>query len=133
MNDQPMRTRELAKVLGVPLRTLHSWIELGLLDPPLSTAVYPPAFFWNAKHVAEARQVAALRNLGVSVLCIRKAQTYLRDLGHNPLSQGQIVVVGGRVGRKQKELVKVLSQRQAFALLKQRGQLLLLVPHRGEV
>ena len=119
-----MTSREVAKKLGVPFRTLHGWRERGLLTPTQVSAPGMPCE-WTEKDIREARTIVALRQAGFSAQGIRKAQDYLRSLGFNPFSRGQVAVILGSKGKPQ-DLIKIVDEKTAFQLLRERGQLVML-------
>jgi len=80
---------------------------------------------WTEKDIREARTIVALRRAGFSAQGIRKAQDYLRSLGFNPFSRGQVAVILGSKGKPQ-DLIKIVDEKTAFQLLRERGQLVML-------
>jgi len=117
-------TAEVAAELGVPFRTLHGWQERGVLTPAHGRTTRAP-FAWSEKDRREARTVKGLRDCGLPLQSIRKAQAYLRELGFNPFSKGDVCVILGKKGRPE-DIIKVVDKETAFALLRERGQLVML-------
>jgi len=117
-------TAEVAAELGVPFRTLHGWQERGVLTPAHGRTTRA-AFGWSEKDRREARTVKGLRDCGLPLQSIRKTQAYLRELGFNPFSKGDVCVILGKKGRPE-DIIKVVDKETAFALLRERGQLVML-------
>ena len=126
MTETTMGSAEVAKLLSVPFRTLHGWRERGLLTPKQCEGRGPKRpVVWSEKDIREARTLTALRTAGFSTQGIAKAQDYLRSLGYNPFSTGQVAVVLGTNGEP-RDLIKIVDQATAFKLLRERGQLVML-------
>lgn len=115
---------EVADLLGMPYRTLMSWVEHGLLNPENARRGHRRATIWHATHVREASVLNALRMAGFSLQQLFAARDYLISLGHNPLSTGDFLVMRGARGNC-KDIVKICDTGEAVSLLAQRGQLLL--------
>jgi len=126
------QTAEVATLLRVQGRVLTRWAKAGLLSPRRVRAAGRP-WDWSEKDIAEAQQITALRAAGCSLQKVREVAKYLASLGFNPFSSGKVLVILSRQG-KVEDMVKVVSEEEAFSLLKQRGQatmLMLDTPARG--
>jgi len=122
------RTAEVATLLSVQERVLTRWAKAGLVRPRVGKPL-----MWSPKNIAEVQQITALRAAGCSLQKVREVAKYLASLGFNPFSSGKVLVILSRQG-KVEDMVKVVSEEEAFSLLKQRGQatmLMLDTPARG--
>ncbi len=125
-----MSLGEAAKVAGCPYRTAAWWIEQGLITPPGYDHRRGVVIKINGKVLREICLLTRLRKL-VSLQELRKALKYLRGLGHNPLSTGDFVVVGGKPGDL--EVIKICSRKEAISLIgKHTGQLVFVPLGEGE-
>jgi len=88
---------QLARVVGVEYRTLHSWLRRGLVKPSVqaSSGTGVPNLF-TADDAVRAKIVADLRQHGVGFALLREAAQQLCDRPQT-LEQGEIVLVNGRV------------------------------------
>jgi DNA-binding transcriptional MerR regulator len=88
---------QIARVVGVEYRTLHSWMARGLLEPSLqkSRGTGSPNLFSRSDAV-KAKVIAELRHAGLSFELLERASLGLRD---NPaaLTDGAMVLVNGTV------------------------------------
>ncbi len=88
---------QLARVIGVEYRTLHSWLKRGLLRPSMqaSRGTGMPNLF-SDEDAVQAKVIADLRQSGVSFELLAQAAS---DLAEHPsaLSDGAIVLVNGSV------------------------------------
>ena len=108
---------EVARLIGIPYRTLMHWVATGLVAP-----LAPEQ--WRGRRrvrfrphdIREVQLIAQLRR-HLSGPQLREALNYLRRLGHNPLSTGRFMVVELYSGRK--EFIKVVGNREAIRLLRQ--------------
>jgi DNA-binding transcriptional MerR regulator len=76
--DSTFRARELARLAGTTVRTIHYYVSEGLLPPPEGLrrhAIYTRA------HLARLQVIAALRDEGLSLTAIRNRITALSDDG----------------------------------------------------
>ena len=126
-NDKGLTSETAAEALGVPYRTLMSWVESGLLEPDRVIGQYKPGHKrperrWSRKHLREARVFIDLRRRGVPLKTIRKAMDYLRSLGHNPFSTGKFLVIGDP--HKPGSVIKICDSGEVLDLVA-RGQLVL--------
>lgn len=116
-----MNLTEAAQKTGIPQQTLTRWIQLGLVRPAgwQNRKLRPVPI--TRKELREFRIIRRLRQQKVPLAKLIEAANYLRSLGYNPFSRGHFVVMD-----KGKELVRIMRGREAIALLKQRGQLILI-------
>ncbi len=109
--------REVARMLGIPYRTLMHWVATGLVAPEAVGEVGGRRRVrFGSKDLHEVRLIAELRR-HLSGPQLRDALNYLRRLGHNPLSTGRFMVVELYSGRK--EFIKVVGSQEAIRLLRQ--------------
>ena len=122
MKESNFTTKEVAELAGVPVRTLSSWVEGGIIRPEGYIGRHRTPIPWTEKEVREVCILAQLRKT-LSMQSLREAMDYLRDeLGHNPLSTGSFAVIDA----KKKRLVKICGQNEAIEIIgKTQGQLLL--------
>lgn len=125
-----LTTAQVVQLVGRPRRTIMQWLEDGLILPDTPYRKRHGArVLWSAKMTREALLISQLRGLGLSLQALRRVTTDLQALGHNPLSSGQFLVLGGAVGQPT-ELVKLCEgpngATEALSLMRGgRGQLLL--------
>jgi len=88
---------QLSKALGVRYRTLHSWVERGLLQASVqqSTGTGKPNLFNNQDALA-ACILTELRAAGVNFKLLEQAAEQLRER-ENELDQPAFVLVNGDV------------------------------------
>jgi DNA-binding transcriptional MerR regulator len=88
---------QIARVVGVEYRTLHSWIGRGLVEPSMqkSRGTGVPNLF-NRTDAVKVKVLAELRQAGLSFDLLQRAST---GLGEYPaaLSEGAMVLVNGTV------------------------------------
>ena len=118
---------EIAAQVGQPYRTIMNWVEGGLLNPEGARRGQKKAATWHDKDLREATALSACRRAGFSMQKMRQAAEYLRGIGHNPFSTGQFVVVKNGPGDPQ-ELIKYCDSGEAIALLRQPGQVVMMLP-----
>lgn len=116
-----MNLTEAAQKTGIPQQTLTRWIQYGLVRPEgwKNKPLCPVPI--TRKELREFRIIRRLRQQGVPMSKLIKAADYLRSLGYNPFSRGNFVVMD-----KGKELVRIMNGKEAMALIRQRGQLILI-------
>jgi DNA-binding transcriptional MerR regulator len=102
---------QVARLVGVEYRTLHSWLKRGLLQPSIQRSTGPgvPNLF-NIRDAVRAKIVADLRGSGVPFNKIGEASTKLEDHA-TALTDGAMVLVNGSVS--------VLDDKDAFVAIKQ--------------
>jgi DNA-binding transcriptional MerR regulator len=88
---------QIARVVGVEYRTLHSWVGRGLVEPSLqrSRGTGVPNLFSRADAV-KVKVIAELRHAGLSFELLQRASA---GLGAHPaaLTHGAMVLVNGTV------------------------------------
>jgi len=107
----PLTLPQVAKLIGVEYRTLHSWLTRGLLSPSVqrSTGSGVPNLF-DLRDAVHAKVVADLRESGVAFGKLGEASVKLQ--GHaTALTDGAMVLVNGSVS--------VVDDEHAFAAIKQ--------------
>lgn len=112
---------QVARALNIPYRTIHHWMESGLLRPEGARRGTPHPATFRGKDLRELAVIAAARRAGVSAQKLRQVAEYLQSLGHNPFSEGDFLILGD-------DLVKIVPADkvlEAISLLKHLGQLLL--------
>lgn len=123
-------TKQVAILVGVPRRTLAHWVSLGLLNPEGARRGRRNPALWHAKDIREATVLAACRLAGYSLQKLRGAAEYLKSIGHNPFSTGDFVVVSTGDGEPG-ELIKICTDGEALALIRQPGQVIMALPIEG--
>lgn len=117
-----MNLSEAAQQLGVPGNTLSQWLKRGLVSPPGWCCRQRVPVPLGAKELRELSIIAHLRRAGVSLQAIKRAADLLRRLGTNPFSRGSFLVVD------RGEVLRMVGEQEAIALLRQPGQLVLALP-----
>jgi len=102
---------QVAKIVGVEYRTLHSWLKRGLVRPSAqeSSGIGVPNLF-STDDLVHAKVIADLRGYGLSFERLHEAAAKL-DAYPNALETGAAVVVNGTVS--------VVDEDQAAAIIKQ--------------
>lgn len=91
---------EAAEQAGVAYRTLHNWIDYGLIRPEHDQGPErKKKIVFRDKDIREASILGALRRAGFSLQALRDSLDYLRSIGHNPMSTGEFLVIKGRSGK----------------------------------
>jgi DNA-binding transcriptional MerR regulator len=101
---------QVARLVGVEYRTLHSWLKRGLVRPSVQCSTGPgvPNLF-STRDAVRAKVVADLRESGVPFNKIGEASMRLE--GHaSALTDGAMVLVNGSVS--------VVDDKDAFAAIK---------------
>ena len=100
---------------GLPYPTAARWVQQGLV---VADGGGPQRIEWDIgeKQLHELQTLVALRQV-LSLQALRKAAKTLRAMGHNPFSTGQFAVVEGG------ELVRLVDEDEAVALIRQPGQI----------
>ena len=108
---------QVAEIVDVEYRTLHSWLKRGLLRPSCqqSSGIGVPNLF-SRQDVVQAKVIADLRHYGVSFERLSEAAAKL-DAHPGALSTGAAVLVNGSVS--------VVDEDEAAAAIK--GESLTLV------
>jgi DNA-binding transcriptional MerR regulator len=103
MPSEPLKVGELARRIGLTIRTLHHYDEIGLLKPSLHTDVGHRLY--TAGDVARLQQVLSLRQLGFS---LEEIKDCLDRPGFSPLE-----IIGLHLARlrEQIELQRKLCER----------------------
>ena len=104
---------------GLTYRTAARWVEAGLVQAEGGGAQGRDLRI-GAKQLRELRTLAALRQV-MSLQALRRAARTLRRMGHNPFSTGTFAVLEGG------ELVRIVDEDTAVALIRQPGQRVALV------
>jgi len=88
---------QLSRLLGVHYRTLHSWVERGLLQPSVqrSRGTGTPNLF-DSRDAVTAYVLAELRAAGVSLEIMRQVADRLRETD-DALSRKAFMLVNGDV------------------------------------
>jgi DNA-binding transcriptional MerR regulator len=112
---------QVAEMVDVEYRTLHSWLKRGLLRPSCqeSSGIGVPNLF-SPQDVVQAKVIADLRHHGVSFERLSEAATKL-DAHPSALKTGAAVLVNGSVS--------VVDEDEAAAAIK--GESLTLVYNTG--
>lgn len=111
---------EVSKMIGVPYRTLMSWIEERLINPACQEGgERRKKIRFAPKDVREASILAGLRANRLSMQQLRESLDYLRSIGHNPMSTGDFLVIKGRDG-KPKDLLKFCTSGEVLDIMKGR-------------
>jgi len=101
---------QVARLVGVEYRTLHSWLKRGLLQPSIQCSTGPgvPNLF-STRDAIRAKVVADLRESGVPFNKVDEASAKIEDHA-TALTDGAMVLVNGSVS--------VLGDDAAFAAIK---------------
>jgi DNA-binding transcriptional MerR regulator len=101
---------QVARLIGVEYRTLHSWLKRGLLQPSIQRSTGPgvPNLF-STRDAIRAKVVADLRESGLSFNKVDEASAMIEDHA-TALTDGAMVLVNGSVS--------VLDDDAAFAAIK---------------
>ncbi len=120
----------VATQLGIPYRTMMYWVETGLVRPHTYTGRRRTPVLFSDKDVKEIGRVAQLRRY-LRGQSLRDVLNTLRAMGHNPLSQGDFLVLENRKGKR--NVFKIMQNNEAIELLnKHPGGQLLLIPLTGD-
>ncbi len=124
--DTTYPAKQVATMISVPYRTLMFWVEEGLLHPSWNTNSQKRSKVrFTPKDVREASILAGLRANRLSLQQLRNSLSYLRSVGHNPLSTGDFLIIRGRDG-KPADLLKFCSSGEVMDLMRGRyGQLVM--------
>ena len=123
-------SRTVATQLGIPYRTLMYWVETGLIRPEFYSGRRRTPVLFSAKDVKEIGRLVQLRK-HLRGQELRDVLNTLRAMGHNPLSQGDFLVLESRRGRR--NVVKIMQNNEAIQLLHaQSDRQLRLIPLTGE-
>ena len=120
-----MTLRQAAEAAGTPYPTAARYIQQGLIRPDSYVGRQGAPVVVSDKDFRELSVLAKLRNT-LSLQELREALDFLRSLGHNPLSEGRFLVIGGEPGSRR--LIKVCADKhEAVEVIgKQAGQLTLI-------
>ncbi|MEE9146204.1 MAG: MerR family transcriptional regulator, partial [Candidatus Tectomicrobia bacterium] len=123
-------SRTVAAHLGIPYRTLMYWVETGLIRPYSYSGRRRTPVQFSDKDVKEIGRLAQLRRY-LRGQSLRDALSTLRKMGHNPLSQGDFLVLENRKG--QRNVIKIMHNNEAIQLLHaQPDSQLRLIPLTGD-
>lgn len=124
-------SRTVAAQLGIPYRTLMYWVETGLIRPHTYSGRRRTPVLFSDKDVKEIGRLAQLRRYLRGQL-LRDVLNRLRAMGHNPLSQGDFLVLENREGRR--NVIKIMQNNEAIQLLNAQPdtQQLRLIPLTGD-
>lgn len=101
-------------VPGLTYRTAARWVSQGLVVAE-GGGLQGHELDIGPKQLHELRTLAALRQV-LSLQALKKAASVLRAMGYNPFSTGHFAVVEGG------ELVRLVNEEEAVALIRQPGQ-----------
>ena len=123
-------SQTVAAQLGIPYRTMMYWVETGLIRPHTYTGRRRTPVFFSDKDVKEIGRLAQLRRF-LRGQSLRDVLNRLRAMGHNPLSQGDFLVLENRKGKR--NVIKIMQNNEAIELLNRQpeGQLRL-IPLTGD-
>jgi DNA-binding transcriptional MerR regulator len=107
-------SRTVAAQLGIPYRTLMYWVETGLVRPHTYSGRRRTPVLFSDKDVKEIGRLAQLRRY-LRGQSLRDVLNTLRAMGHNPLSQGDFLVLENRKG--QRNVIKIMQNNEAIQLL----------------
>jgi DNA-binding transcriptional MerR regulator len=125
--------RTVAAHLGIPYRTLMRWVENGLVRPHIdskSSKGRRTSVLFSGEDVVEIGRLAQLRRY-LRGQSLRDVLNTLREMGKNPLSQGDFLVIENRKGKRND--IKILKNEEALLLLHaQHERQLRLIPLTGD-
>jgi DNA-binding transcriptional MerR regulator len=107
-------SRTVAAQLNIPYRTLMYWVETGLIRPHTYSGRRRTPVRFSDKDVKEIGRLAQLRRY-LRGQSLRDVLNTLREMGHNPLSQGDFLVLENRKG--QRNVIKIMHNNEAIELL----------------
>ena len=120
----------VATQLGIPYRTMMYWVETGLIRPHTYTGRRRTPVLFSDKDVKEIGRLAQLRRF-LRGQSLRDVLNSLRAMGHNPLSQGDFLVLENRQGKR--NVIKIMQNNEAIELLnRQPDEQLRLIPLTGD-
>ncbi len=123
-------SRTVATQLGIPYRTLMYWVETGLIRPHAYSGRRRTPVLFSDRDIKEIGRLIQLRKY-LRGQSLRDVLTTLRAMGHNPLSQGDFLVLENRQG--QRNVIKIMQNNEAIQLLHNRlDRQLLLIPLTGD-
>jgi DNA-binding transcriptional MerR regulator len=123
-------SRTVATQLGIPYRTLMYWVETGLIRPHAYSGRRRTPVQFSDKDVKEIGRLVQLRKF-LRGQSLREVLSRLREMGHNPLSQGDFLVLENRKG--QRNVIKIMHNNEAIQLLHAQPDLQLrLIPLTGD-
>lgn len=123
-------SRTVAAQFGVPYRTLMYWVETGLIRPQTYSGRRRTPVLFSAKDVKEIGRLVQLRKY-LRGQSLRDVLNTLRAMGHNPLSQGDFLVLENSKG--QRNVIKIMHNNEAIQLLHtQSERQLRLIPLTGD-
>jgi DNA-binding transcriptional MerR regulator len=123
-------SRTVAAQVDIPYRTLMYWVETGLVRPHTYSGRRRTPVLFSDKDVKEIGRLAQLRRY-LRGQSLRDVLNMLRDMGHNPLSQGDFLVIENRKG--QRNVIKIMQNNEAIQLLHaQSERQLRLIPLTGD-
>jgi len=123
-------SRTVAAQLGIPYRTLMYWVETGLVRPHTYSGRRRTPVWFSDKDVKDVGRFAQLRRY-LRGQSLRDVLNTLRAMGHNPLSQGDFLVLENRKG--QRNVIKIMQNNEAIQLLHaQPDHQLRLIPLTGD-
>jgi DNA-binding transcriptional MerR regulator len=123
-------SQTVAAQLGIPYRTMMYWVETGLIRPHTYTGRRRTPVLFSNKDVKEIARLAQLRRY-LRGQSLRDVLNRLRAMGHNPLSQGDFLVLENRKG--QRNVIKIMQNNEAIELLHNRSEgQLRLIPLTGD-
>ena len=94
--DRPLTLPQVAEAAGVEYRTLHTWLQRGLLEPSIqvSTGKGTPNLF-SFQDALKARILGHLRSEGINLELVEKTARGLQ--GVPELELGDTLIVNGKV------------------------------------
>lgn len=110
-------SREVQKLTGIPVQTLHHWAKTGFIVPSIRDGKGPGSRrLYSFRDVLSLRVARRLRDEGISMAKLRRVVSHLRDKEgvENPLVETFLVVKG--------DDVVIACSDQAFSVLKNPGQ-----------
>jgi DNA-binding transcriptional MerR regulator len=120
----------VAAQLDIPYRTLMYWVETGLIRPHTYSGRRRTPVKFSDKDVKEVGRLAQLRRY-LRGQQLRDVLNTLREMGHNPLSQGDFLVLENRKG--QRNVIKIMLNNEAIQLLREKpDRQLRLIPLTGD-
>jgi DNA-binding transcriptional MerR regulator len=108
---------QLAEVVGVEYRTLHSWLQRGLVQPSMqrSSGTGVPNLF-SSEDAVKAKVIADLRQAGMSFQLLAETASSL-DAHTGALTHGAIVLVNGSVSIVDADAAAAAIRQQSLSLV----------------
>jgi DNA-binding transcriptional MerR regulator len=104
MPDRTFTLPELASLVDVEYRTLHTWVRRGLLSASCAQAEGSGTRnVFDRSDALEAYVLADLRRVGVELSTLEQVASELRDSRHERTDGGELLLINGSVSLSRRE------------------------------